>query len=186
MDNFRSFLESIAISCHFYFLQSDSRSPFQTAAVFQNGTMRGSSFFSFRLTPFSTYFSLMLRIRSRILRMPVGISVNSLCVSIMLIFNTSLSQALGVHKQVNGWMQTRMTKDASEKPVDLDEEDEEGEDDNLLIDDTDEMEDDEEEKIPEPKKSLFRASPLKEQPVAETVLTSKKRRNITIPLDLLE
>src|SRR3989338_1072362 len=78
MDNFRSFLESIAISCHFYFLQSDSRSPFQTAAVFQNGTMRGSSFFSFRLTPFSTYFSLMLRIRSRILRMPVGISVNSL------------------------------------------------------------------------------------------------------------
>jgi len=97
-----------------------------------------------------------------------------LCVSIMLIFNTSLSQALGVHKQVNGWMQTRMTKDASEKPVDLDEEDEEGEDDNLLIDDTDEMEDDEEEKIPEPKKSLFRASPLKEQPVAETVLTSKK------------
>src|SRR3989338_3599044 len=109
-----------------------------------------------------------------------------LCVSIMLIFNTSLSQALGVHKQVNCWMQTRMTKDASEKPVDLDEEDEEGEDDNLLIDDTDEMEDDEEEKIPEPKKSLFRASPLKEQPVAETVLTSKKRRNITIPLDLLE
>lgn len=112
------------------------------------------------------------------------IVVSLLCVSIMLIFNTSLSQALGVHKQVTGWMQTRLTKDAVETPVDLDEEDED-EDENLLIDDTDEIDDDEE-YIPEPKKSLFRASPLKEQPIAETVLTSKKRRSITIPLDLLE
>lgn len=109
-----------------------------------------------------------------------------LCVSVMLIFNTSLSQALGVHKHISNWMQNRLPNDASERSVELDDEEDE-EDENLLIDDTDEIEDDEEDEIiPEPKKSLFRASPLKEQPVEETVLTSKKRRNITIPLDLLE
>lgn len=109
-----------------------------------------------------------------------------LCVSVMLIFNTSLSQALGLHKHISNWMQNRLPNNVTERSVELDDE-EEDEDENLLIDDTDEIEDDEEEEIiPEPKKSLFRASPLKEQPVEETVLTSKKRRNITIPLDLLE
>ncbi len=119
----------------------------------------------------------------------IVIVVALLCVSIMLVFNTSLSQALGIHKQISGWIQTRVSKNSTEASVDLDEEEEEEEEEeeNLLIDDTDEMEDDEEEEIiPAPKKSLFRASPLKEQPIAETVLTSKKRRNITIPLDLLE
>lgn len=113
------------------------------------------------------------------------IVVASLCVSVMLIFNTSLSQALGVHKHISNWMQNRLPNNSSERSVELDDEEDE-EDENLLIDDTDEIEDDEEEMIPEPKKSLFRASPLKEQSIEETVLTSKKRRNITIPLDLLE
>ncbi len=119
--------------------------------------------------------------------------VSLLCVSVMLLFNTSLSQALGIHKHVAGWMQTKLTNTSRETstPVDLDDEEDEDlaeEDDeqtNFLIDDTDEIEEEEESLAP-PKKSLFRASPLKEQPVEETVLTSKKRRNITIPLDLLE
>lgn len=112
------------------------------------------------------------------------ISLSLLCVSVMLIFNTSLSQALGVHKQLSSWAQNKISKTKEDQPVDLDDENEE--DENLLIDDTDEMEDDEEFAEPEPKKSFFHVTPLKEQVKEETVLTSKKRRNIAIPLDLLE
>lgn len=107
-----------------------------------------------------------------------------LCVSVTLVFNTSLSQAIGVHKHLTGLMQRKASKSEPELlELDDDELDEE-EDGNLLIDDTDEIE--EEEPEPAPKKSLFHVSPLKERSTPETVLTSKKRRKITIPLDLLE
>lgn len=107
-----------------------------------------------------------------------------LCISIMLLFNTSLSQAIGIHKKLSEWAQNTLQKERVQPLTDLDDEE-----DHLLIDDTDELEETPEEnweEEEEKKKNIFHASPLKESPKKEMVLTSKKRRNITIPLDLLE
>ncbi len=115
------------------------------------------------------------------------LSIALLFVAIMLIFNTSLSTMLGFHKQAASWAQEKISKTKESVKRDLDEEDEEDFEESMLIEDDEEDEydgavDDEEivEALP------FKKTPLKSEPIKETVLTTSKQRKITIPMSLLE
>ena len=104
--------------------------------------------------------------------------------SIMLVFNASLQTLFGFHRQLDGWMKS--AKSNNESAEELDTEDFETEDpEGLFIDDLS-SDDERAEEISETKQIPFKKTPLKEQIVKETVLTTNKRRNITIPLTLLE
>lgn len=106
-----------------------------------------------------------------------------LFVSIMLVFNTSLRNMIGLHQHITGWFGERLHNQTKTMPVDLDEEDE-------LLNEDDELEESDEDldsTIDEnQQEQLFHTSKLKAQPKKEMVLTTHQRRSITIPLSLLE
>lgn len=108
------------------------------------------------------------------------VCVALLFAAIMLVFNTSMRNLLGLHRYMSGWFAAKIHNPNFSTNEELDEEDEL---ENTLLEDDEEGEVADDESITTP---LFRKTQLKEQPAKETVLTTKRSRKITIPLDLLE
>ena len=107
-----------------------------------------------------------------------------LFVSVMLVFNTSLRNMIGIHRHITGWFGKRLHNQNKIMLVDLDDE-ELDEEDELIDEDT--FEEDENIKSDQNQKEQpFHTSTLKEQPKKEKILTTHQRRSITIPMSLLE
>ena len=109
-----------------------------------------------------------------------------LVVAVMLAFNTSLRNLMGVHQHLTGWFGERIHRGMVQKTVEFESVAQENEDDDIEEIEKPEDEEDEEDE-PEPT-AIFRSKPLIEAERAqpERALTIKKIRKVTIPLDLLE
>ncbi len=106
----------------------------------------------------------------------IVITASLLLVSILLIFNTSLRSLMGVHSHITGWFGEllHMKGRREEEEEDEDEEDWDEEDEEVR-----EVEEDDEE-------HTFRTSPVATPERQESVLTTKQRRTVSIPMKLLE
>ncbi|MEK7615104.1 MAG: DNA translocase FtsK 4TM domain-containing protein, partial [Patescibacteria group bacterium] len=103
-----------------------------------------------------------------------------LIISIMLMFNTSLRSLVGAHTHLTGWFGEMLHRKNNEEVRDDQEVQEVQED--IADDEIEEVE----EEIEEEEKPLFRPSRLEPATVPESVLATSQRREITIPLSLLE
>lgn len=116
-----------------------------------------------------------------------------LLVSVLLVFNTSLRSVLSVHTHLFGWLGERMHRG---RHYEEEEEDdyEEWEDEEEVEEEIEEVEEDVEEEELEEEEEVeeapsFRARAVvtrkKEEPEEEEVITSRERRQISIPMKLL-
>lgn len=99
-----------------------------------------------------------------------------LVVSILLIFNTSLRRLLGVHEHITGWIGEKVHAQGESE----EEETEEDED----VETMEMIEGVDEEEIEE--KPKYKAKSVAMPAESEKALTTKVRRTVNIPLDLLE
>src|SRR3989344_3722802 len=105
------------------------------------------------------------------------VSASLLVVSVLLIFNTSLRRLIGVHEHLTGWFGAKLHQETLEpREVEVNEElaDEEG-----AEEEEGEDEDAEEEETKRPARPVA-------MPVGEKALLVKERREVIIPVDLLE
>ncbi len=103
-----------------------------------------------------------------------------LLVSILLIFNTSLRRILGVHEHITGWIGEKVHAQGESEQEESEEEDEDLE----TVEMIEEADEDEEEEVEE--KPKYKAKAVAMPVETEKALTTKVRRTVIIPLDLLE
>jgi len=111
-----------------------------------------------------------------------------LLVSIMLVFNTSLSNLLNIHSHVAGWFSRHSHFDDEEEDEDYEDEEDEEEDEIEVVEEDEEEEGEElfEEMDDEETEKAFRKTPVKTEPKAEAAITTTQHRRVTIPIKLLE
>ncbi len=110
------------------------------------------------------------------------VAISLMVVSIMLVFNTSLRNVMGAHQHVTGWLGELLhLRSRSTEDEEYFEEEEEDEEDEFVEEEEEEIEEEEEEEVP----SMFTAKPVRAEKTPETVVASKERREITIPIKLL-
>ena len=110
---------------------------------------------------------------------------SGLLIAVVLAFNTSLRQVVGVHTHLTGWFGEKMHHHSSSPIEEIEEEVVE----EVVEEEGEELEEEPEEEtapVPIKKERLVRSAPVEEDEVEETVLTTKKRRMVSIPMDLLD
>lgn len=107
-----------------------------------------------------------------------------LVVAILLVFNTSLRKLIGFHEHVTGWIGERAHTRGEEPEMVF----EEAEEEDVPFEEAEEEEpEEEEEDIDLPaKKPTFKGKTVAMPVETEKALTTKVRRTVNIPLDLLE
>ena len=110
-----------------------------------------------------------------------------LVVAVMLAFNTSLRNMMGLHQHLTGWFGERLHRGMQRRVVEVGDAGNGMEEVEDEIDET-EIEIDSEDEAKSEKAPIFRSKPLIEAERAqpEKALTIKKIRKVTIPLELLE
>lgn len=110
--------------------------------------------------------------------------VTGLVASVMLMFNTSLKSIFTAHRHVTGWFGERAhLRSAITLPEEEEEEMEDEPEEEIEEEETEE----EKEEEPKPKRTKpFNTPEEDEEDVPEIVLTTKRRRMVTIPVDLLD
>jgi DNA segregation ATPase FtsK/SpoIIIE, S-DNA-T family len=106
-----------------------------------------------------------------------------LLISILLIFNTSLRSLIGVHTHLTGWIGERMHQRRGER--NYYEEDDEEEEDEIEEEDEEVAEEEVEEEEEEEEPHIFRKKKV-DAPAAEEAITSRVRREISIPIKFLK
>ncbi len=118
----------------------------------------------------------------------IVVTCSLLVVSVMLAFNTSLRNMMGVHQHLTGWFGEWVHRGMRRKVVEVDNGDKVDEEFDGGMNDVEEVIDAPEEEDEEKAKPIFRSKPLIEAERAqpEKALTIRKIRKVAIPLDLLE
>jgi len=111
-----------------------------------------------------------------------------LLVSVMLAFNTSLRNVVSLHTHVTGWFGRKIHQGEEEDEEWEEDEEEEDEVEDEEIDEEEEEEEDEifEEMDEDETDKAFRRTPVEVKKQTEAALTTTQRRQVTIPIKLLE